>query len=53
MGQAMLAATYFCGTISGVLWMSLLEKEERERARPYGYFMILAYSLSLLTIIIS
>jgi hypothetical protein len=22
--------------------MSLLEKEERERARPYGYFMILA-----------
>lgn len=48
----MVVLTWLCGTFSGALWGSSMEREEHKIARIYAYCMALFYSLCLLVIVL-
>lgn len=50
--DAMVVLTWLCGTLSGALWGSSMEREEHKIARVYAYGMALCYSLCLLVIML-
>jgi hypothetical protein len=51
--DAVVVLTGFCGTLSGAIWGTSLEREEHEVARLYGRCMGFCYLLCFLVIAFS